>query len=103
MINNNTIAALNACEKVLLDELKKYLERLSGRQMECWIHMPIYVDDTYGLEGYWSQTILKKLYLGEDDCVYAKYGVEDDEDEFDDALEDCFNVGDIAHIIDCLP
>lgn len=100
MVNNNAIAALEACKKVLIDELKKYLESKPGKRVKCNVILPIYANDTYGLDGYWDQYTVTELYLDDEGRVYAIF--EDYDEQFEDPLDECFIVGEIAKIVDRL-
>lgn len=101
MKNDNVINALEECKKVLIEELKKYVESQPGKTVKCYIHLPIYTDDTYNLDGYWSQNTVTRLFIDQEtDNLVAEY--EDYDEQFLDTVSECFVVGEIAKIIDSL-
>lgn len=101
MKNDNAINALEACKKVLIEELRKYLDTKQNKKIDCRVYLPIYTDDTYGLDGYWTQYTVTELYLDGDNRVYAVF--EDYDEQYEDPVDECFNVGEIAKMIDYLP
>ena len=101
MKNNNTIDALEACKAVLVEELRKYVESKPEKTVKCWARLPIYVDDTYGLDGYWNQNVVTGLNIDEETGVLMAT-FEDYDEEFWEPLDECFNVGEIAKILDSL-
>lgn len=101
MINQIAIDALESCKKVLVEEIRKYLAALPAKEVKCWVHLPVYTDDTYGLDGYWTQNTVTSLRLDRRNNVIVQY--EDYDEQYKDGIEDCFTVGEIAKIIDCLP
>ena len=101
MKNNNVINALEACKEVLVSELMKYIESMPDKKTECWIPLPIYIDDTYGLDGYWSQNTVTEIFIDkETGILMAEF--EDYEEQYQEPINECFVVGEIASIIDHL-
>lgn len=102
MVNDTVTTALETCKRVLIEEARKYLETAPHHEVKCWIHLPIYTDDTYGLDGYWAQNTVTSLYINkETNDVMVKYN--DYDEEYIDVLDECFSLGEIAKIIDELP
>lgn len=101
MKNDRIIDALEACRQILIDELEKYVESLPGKEVKCNIYLPIYADDTYNLDGYWSQNTVTRLFIdNETGLLMAEY--EDYDEQFCDSLDECFITGEIAKIVDSL-
>ena len=101
MKNDNVINALETCKTVLVNELKKYVESVPDKKVECWVPLPIYADDTYGLDGYWSQNTITKLFIDkETGILMAEF--EDYDEQYCEPVDECFIVGEIAKIIDSL-
>lgn len=101
MTNTRIIDALEECKKILIDEIRRFLEKKKNKKFKCFIHLPIYTDDTYGLDGYWSENTVKAVYIDKETNEVMVHFTDDRED-FDDSLNDCFNVGEIAAILDGL-
>ena len=101
MKNDNIVKALESCKAVLIDELRKYVEAQQEKEVKCWIKLPVYTDDTYGLDGYWVQNTVTRIFIDkETDILMADF--EDYDEEFQDPVDECFDVGEIASIIDHL-
>lgn len=101
MKNDRIIDALEACRQILIDELEKYVESQPGKEVKCNIYLPIYADDTYNLDGYWSQNTVTRLFIdNKTGLLMAEY--EDYDEQFCDSLDECFITGEIAKIVDSL-
>jgi len=101
MKNNTIITALEFCKAVLIEELRAYVAGKPGQEVNCCVYLPIYTDDTYNLDGYWSQEIVKKLFI-DPDTKLLMVGIEEDDELAYEPIGECFNVGEIASIIDHL-
>ena len=101
MKNNIIIDAIQACEAVLISEIRKFVESQPGKEVKRCIYLPIYTNDTYNLDGYWVQNTVTRLYIdGDTDAVMVEY--EDYDEQFCDPLDECFNIGEIIKIADSL-
>lgn len=101
MKNDIVIDALENCKRILVEELRKYVSSQSGKSIKCCVYLPIYADDTYNLDGYWSQNTVTRLFIdNETGLLMAEY--EDYDEQFCDSLDECFITGEIAKIVDSL-
>ncbi len=101
MKNQKIIDALEQCKKVLVSELRSYVESFPGKEVNCWCPLPIHTDKTYNLDGYWVQNTVTRGFVDEDTGVLmAEF--EDYSEQFQDSIEDCFDVMEIAEIIDTI-